>query len=60
MIGFPKVGKAVCLPKGGGNLLPQSLASRGGTVADDESDNLAGLAAKGNPNPAFVGFLENK
>lgn len=60
VVGFPEVGVAMPLPEILRDGLPEFLTRRLRTVAHHIGDDLPGLPTQSNPNPAFVGFFQNK
>ena len=60
LIRLPEIGVTMCPPIKRRNLSPQFLASGGATVANHKGHHLSGLAAKRNPDPAFLLFFEDE
>lgn len=60
LIRLPKVSVAKTVTIAFWDILPELATCRFAAIANDISHNLAGAAAKGNPNPALVRFFDDE
>lgn len=60
LVSFPEIAVAVSAAIGHGNPLPKLAAGVRAAVTNKVSDDLPCRTAQRNPNPAFIGFFQNK